>query len=55
VDPVGHGSDQGLEEAGGGKLGGAAIEAGEDELRGAVHGEVQDERVRCGITSLSAM
>jgi hypothetical protein len=42
VDLVGYGSDQRLEEAGGGELGSLAVDAGEDQLRGAVHGDIEE-------------
>lgn len=42
VDPVGNGFDQNLEEGGGSQLGCLAVDAGKDQLRGAVNSDEQE-------------
>lgn len=42
LDLVGYGPDQNLEECGSGQLGGFAVDAHEDQLRGAVHHDEQE-------------
>lgn len=42
MDPVGHGLDQHLEEGGSSQLGYPAVDAGKDELRGAIHCNEQE-------------
>lgn len=42
VDFVRHGSHQRFEEASGSELGGLAVDAGEDQLRGAIHSDIEE-------------